>query len=93
MAHSTDKRLRGRKLQDRRRRWFDLNPLCVRCQAKGRVTVATELDHIVPLFKQGKDDESNVQGLCFECHEAKTAEDIGYRLAERIGADGWPVGG
>ena len=93
MAHSNDKRLRGRKLQDRRSRWFSAYPLCVHCEKRGRVTLATELDHVTPLSRQGKDDESNLQGLCSPCHEAKTEQDMGYRHRPIIGDDGYPVGG
>jgi 5-methylcytosine-specific restriction protein A len=91
--HSTDNRVRGRKLQEIRRRWFEHSPLCVKCEANGIVRLATELDHIKPLFKQGADDDTNRQGLCGPCHEAKTAQDMGYRPTPRIGPDGWPVGG
>jgi len=90
---STDKRLRGRKLQEVRKRWFERDPLCAHCQAKGRVTIATELDHIVPLFKDGADADSNRQGLCSPCHEAKTLIDMSYRQKQRFGPDGYPEGG
>lgn len=72
-------RLTGRKLQERRKRYFREHPLCVHCQAEGLVRRATELDHIIPLFKGGADDESNVQGLCVEHHLAKTRKDMGFR--------------
>lgn len=61
--------------------WFAIHPLCVRCDAAGRITAATELDHILPLYKGGADDETNLQGLCEQCHKDKTAEDMGH--AER----------
>jgi 5-methylcytosine-specific restriction protein A len=51
---------------------FSANPLCVECQRQGRVTQATQRDHIVPLAEGGADDDTNVQGLCHECHEAKS---------------------
>lgn len=87
------KRITGTTLQNRRRRWFMEKPLCVHCQSKGGVSLATELDHILPLFKGGVDDETNLQGLCKPCHDAKTAQDMGYSYTPRktIGADGWPV--
>ncbi|MCE5267221.1 MAG: HNH endonuclease [Planctomycetaceae bacterium] len=50
------------------------HPLCAECQRRGRVTVATCVDHIVPhrgdrrLFW----DEANWQGLCAPCHSIKT---------------------
>ena len=88
------KRTTGRALQRKRARHFRLHPLCVRCQALGRVRVATELDHIVALINGGKDD-GEVQGLCAECHKAKTAEDLGHRPyvpRPTIGLDGYPIG-
>lgn len=87
------KRITGTTLQKRRRRWFEANPLCVHCKAQGRVSLATDLDHITPLFKGGADDETNLQGLCKPCHDAKTAKDMGYSYNPRktIGTDGWPV--
>ena len=35
----------------------------------------------------------NRQGLCAECHAAKTAKDMGYQYRPKvvIGKDGWPV--
>jgi len=84
-------RVRGRTLQRRRRYFFAQHPLCVRCEAEGRVTEAVELDHKDPLFKGGKDDVSNVQGLCRSCYLAKTAEDFGHRKLKKIGLDGFPV--
>jgi 5-methylcytosine-specific restriction endonuclease McrA len=32
-----------------RNRWIAQHPLCAHCEAEGRVTVATEVDHIVPI--------------------------------------------
>ena len=56
------------------------HPLCVMCEAQGRVTPATVVDHITPhkgdttLF-WAKD---NHQALCASCHSRKTlAEDMG----------------
>lgn len=86
-------RIRGRALQRIRAEHFSRHPLCVVCHAAGRLEVATELDHIVPLFMGGADVDANRQGLCASCHAQKTARDLGheYRPRVRIGADGWPV--
>ncbi len=51
---------------------FTSQPLCVECRAQGRVTLATQRDHIVSLEEGGADDDSNVQGLCQPCHDAKS---------------------
>ena len=52
------------------------SPLCVICQAAGRLTAADCVDHIRPV--SGPDDVrfldfGAVQSLCFTCHSRKTA--------------------
>jgi len=84
-------RQRGLKWMERRARWLAEHPLCENCQAKGRVTAAEEVDHVVPLFRGGADDQTNYQSLCVECHKVKTAEDKGHRPRRRIGLDGYPL--
>lgn len=76
-----------------REEWFKWKPLCAECARNRRIAVAVELDHIVPLHKDGPDHASNKQGLCKPCHEEKTARDMGYTLRHRvvIGDDGYPV--
>lgn len=68
------RRITGQKLQALRAELFREHPLCVMCKAAGRITVATERDHIVPLSKSKVDEPNNdgVQALCHECHEAKS---------------------
>lgn len=68
-------RIRGRALQTIRARHFAENPLCVACLAQGLVTVAVELDHVVPLHQGGvesRDPFVNRAGLCAQCHLAKS---------------------
>ena len=36
------------------------------------VTPAVEVDHRIPLWKGGADDESNYASACRECHALKT---------------------
>lgn len=90
-------RIRGRRLQRIRATYLRAHPLCVVCLAKGRLSAATQLDHVTALANGGKDfDEDggeNRQGLCDPCHEEKTAVDLGYRRRPTIGLDGWPVEG
>ena len=40
-------------------------------------------DHIMPRFRGGTDDPSNIQYLCANCHEDKTAEDMPYPGSRR----------
>ena len=84
-------RITGRTLQTLRARLLYDQPLCVACEAAGAVTLAQQVDHIVPLYKGGTNDDSNMQGLCVECHKVKTAKDMGHRRVT-TGVDGWPVG-
>lgn len=66
------KRITGRRLQRMRADLFAREPLCAECRLAGRVTLATQRDHIIPLCEGGLDDETNEQGLCDSCHEAKS---------------------
>jgi 5-methylcytosine-specific restriction endonuclease McrA len=91
MAKQTIKRVRGRKLQTRRAHYFRAYPLCIKCQEQDKVTLATELDHIVALHKGGSDEPDNWQPLCTECHKVKTAIDMGYKPRVAIGLDGYPI--
>ena len=65
----------GYRWQQESRRFLDQNPLCVVCQAAGRVTGATCVDHVTP--HRGDEtlfwDEANWQPLCARCHNSKTA--------------------
>ncbi len=63
--------------------------LCVPCRKAGRVTEATEVDHITPKAQDGTDDMENLQSICSDCHKAKTKAETSKRA--RIGVDGWPV--
>ena len=94
MEQNQPDRIRGRTLQRIRYRVLANNPLCVRCQAKGRITIATQVDHIIALVNGGSDDkhdDSNRQTLCTQCHIDKTAEDLGRTPKPVIGIDGWLV--
>lgn len=83
-------RLRGRRAVERRRRFLSVYPLCRQCEARGYVTPATEVDHIVALTNGGADTEANLQSLCSECHSDKTRSDLGYR-AIGVDRDGKPT--
>lgn len=85
------KRISGRARQELRDRHFRANPLCKMCEAKGKLSLAQELDHITPLHKGGDNSTDNLQGLCIECHKEKTAIDKGYKQRKAISVSGWPV--
>jgi len=56
-------------------------PLCCHCERQGRSTLATLVDHIIPVSTAGESDPNfylitNHQPLCRRCHARKTAIDI-----------------
>jgi 5-methylcytosine-specific restriction protein A len=61
-----------RRWRERRRWVLKDSPLCLACQAEGRVALATEIDHVVPVARGGTDDYPNLQPLCSAHHRAKT---------------------
>lgn len=87
-AWPTEQRVRGRKLQRQRATLFRREPLCAECERHDRVAVATQRDHIVPLIDGGTDDDENIQGLCDDCHAAKTAREAAARAHARA-AERW----
>jgi 5-methylcytosine-specific restriction protein A len=64
--------------------------LCQPCAARGFVTEAKAVDHIVPKSKGGGDELDNLQAICPDCHRRKTLEESQSNL-RRVGVDGWPV--
>lgn len=89
----SNERLRGAAWQRLREAVLDANPYCTRCQELNVLRLAREVDHIVPLFKGGSNEISNLHGLCSPHHVDKTADDMGWRKRTRVGVDGWPVEG
>jgi 5-methylcytosine-specific restriction protein A len=84
-------RLRGRQaVEQRRRRMMRTDWLCERCRAKGKLTPATVVDHIVPLARGGSDEDANTRNLCDDWHRDATAEQFGHRKRVRVGLSGWP---
>lgn len=51
---------------------------CVLC----KTAPATEVDHITPLEQGGSNELANLQGLCYECHSAKTKQEQRTRLGK-----------
>ena len=46
--------------------------LCQPCLKDRHYKPARQVDHIVPKFEGGTDDDSNLQSICIECHRTKT---------------------
>ena len=44
------------------------NGMCCLCNAE----LASEVDHRLPLWQGGTDDEANLQAVCSGCHDIKT---------------------
>ncbi len=65
-----------------RQRLLEAEPLCRSCAAEGRVTPATDVDHIEP-FTGVQDprrlDVANLRPLCRPCHMARTARQAAGR--------------
>lgn len=55
-------------------------PLCRQCGAVGLVAAAVTVDHILPKAWGGMDDMDNLQPLCKQCHDDKTAREVRGRL-------------
>ena len=87
-------RLNGWLRREQRIRYLSQHPLCAECERQGRVTAATELDHVVALGQGGVAnayDDTGLQGLCHVCHCAKTARELGQRERSACGVDGFPT--
>lgn len=88
-------RKRGRAGQaDRQRRLKRTCGLCEHCQAKSRATLATVVDHIVPLALGGPDSDANTRNLCDPCHAEATSAQFGTERRSGRGAcdvDGVPT--
>lgn len=84
-AHgSKGKRRTGRAgARDRERIRQRDNGLCQECCEHGRLTLGTQVDHIVPLDEGGSDEDDNKRLLCDKCHAAKSSEEARRRARRR----------
>ncbi len=86
LYHSTAWR-KGRKV------FLAQHPLCVRCEAQGRVTAANVVNHITPhkgditLFFTW----SNWEATCKPCHDRDIQSEERRGYSKQVGADGWPT--
>jgi 5-methylcytosine-specific restriction protein A len=45
--------------------------MCQQCKREARARVGTQVDHVVPVFEGGSDDDANLEVICDEHHQAK----------------------
>jgi 5-methylcytosine-specific restriction endonuclease McrA len=80
-AKGSDRRwrkLRARKLAE--------EPRCEACLAKGLVTVATEVHHVLPISRGGgKYDWNNLESVCRECQDEAHGARPKIRIDARTG--------
>lgn len=58
---------------------------CQECLRNGRHSVSFAIDHKIPRFEGGIDDDANLECICRECHKIKTAaESLRARKSKRI---------
>lgn len=90
-----DTRIRGREGQRlRKRRLARTNGCCEMCDAEGLVTIATVVNHKVPLARGGLDVDDNTENLCARHDAIVTAEQFGKAepvQAKGVGRDGRPT--
>lgn len=74
---SPSKRGYDRRWQRRRAIQLQREPLCRHCYARGIITPATDVDHIISKAKGGPDTFDNYASLCHACHSSKTVREDG----------------
>ena len=75
----TPKRRTGEWLMKRNRRIKDRDQWT--CQICGTPTDQLEIDHIIPMFQGGEDEDSNLQSLCAGpdgCHARKSKSELQF---------------
>ena len=68
----------GRVWRRIRDRYMLAHPYCEHCFKEGRMVVAEECHHIVPVSRGGTHDERNLMALCRSCH-TRIHHEIGDR--------------
>jgi 5-methylcytosine-specific restriction protein A len=52
---------------------------CDRCKASGELRIAHQVDHRIPLWEGGTDDDGNLQAINADCHRLKSADEAKRR--------------
>lgn len=93
MRERIQERTRGRKWSRIRARILDRDPVCVLCLGHDKTSLSVVVENIKPLNHGGSDDDSNLRGLCLDCHLEVTRVQFGYRERRAFGPDGLPLDG
>lgn len=80
-----EKRKSDKRLQMLRRRENILAAHCVTCGFVPEDMCQLNIDHVIPRWRGGPDDESNYQTLCANCHALKSRRDFADYNAFRYG--------
>jgi 5-methylcytosine-specific restriction enzyme A len=81
-----------KRWQRRRLLHLQEQPCCVMCEAAGKVTPGTHVDHVTPhhgdeeLFWGGA-----LQSLCPPCHMSRKTQLEQHGYMRDVGVDGWPL--
>ena len=87
-GRGADKRLRGRAGQrQRQRRLARTNGLCEHCLDEDLVTIATVVNHKIPLARGGDDVDENTENLCARHDAIATAKQFGRQAPDERGVD------
>lgn len=57
---------------------------CSLCRNSSKPLVATQVDHEIPLWEGGADDDSNLQAINVDCHKRKSAAEADRRAAAQF---------
>ena len=66
---NTSERGYGSRWQKIRKAYLSRNPICNKCERKGRTTAADTVHHIIDIKNGGTHNLDNLMALCRDCHE------------------------
>lgn len=72
----------GRSWKRIRNRYIKEHPFCEECFKDGKMVLAEEVHHILPVSRGGTNEVSNLMALCQSCHTKKHIQ-LGDRKAYR----------
>ena len=90
MRQLRQKAYQNKKWRKMRDTYMHEHPICADCLAKGKITPAEDIHHIVSPFRGGEVnynlllDYNNLVSLCKECHAARHNKEQGHRNPEEI---------